>query len=226
LWLLIFDDQETGGRKPSRFLHLYALNAATSTNMQTRHWNMGLGLFFIVASLLTLFIWIPNDIESGLLIEERRSIDVGDALAPTAAAVAVLLMSVALLLSSLLTKSDAISAEPPLGISRSNFISIATMAALLIVSLQLMVWTGPLTVTMLQVAGFDLPEYRLLTATVPYKYIGFIVGGLTLVGGLISWIEGRLSFNAMAIAFAAVAVLIVVYDVPFDSLLLPPNGSQ
>jgi hypothetical protein len=194
--------------------------------MQTRHWNIGLALFFIVASLLTLFIWIPSDIESGVLIKERRSIDVGDALAPTAAAIAVLVTSIALLLSSLLANQNAISSEPPVGVSRSNFASIVTMAVLLIFSLQLMVWIGPLTVKMLQAAGVALPEYRLLTDTVPYKYIGFSIGGFTLVCGLISWIEGHLAWRAALTAIAAVIVLIVIYDVPFDSLLLPPNGSQ
>lgn len=187
---------------------------------------MGLALVFIGASLLTLFVWIPNDVESGVLIEERRSIDVGDALAPTAAAIAVLITSIALLVSSLLTSRNAISSEPPIGVSRCNMISIVTMALLLVVSLQLMVWAGPLTVMLLQAAGVALPEYRLLTDTMPYKYIGFVIGGITLVCGLISWIEGRVAWRAVLTAIAAVMVLIIVYDVPFDSLLLPPNGSQ
>ncbi|MFT5507299.1 MAG: hypothetical protein ACI89J_000363 [Hyphomicrobiaceae bacterium] len=194
--------------------------------MQTRNWNLGLALCFIAASLLTLFVWIPNDIESGVLIEERRSIDVGDALAPTAAAIAVLITSIALLLSSLLANRNAVSSEPPVGVSRSNLISIVTMALLLIVSLQLMVWGGPLTVKVLQSVGVALPEYRLLTDTIPYKYVGFVVGGFTLVCGLITWIEGRTGWRVVFTAIAAVVVLIIVYDVPFDSLLLPPNGSQ
>ena len=194
--------------------------------MQTRNWNLGLALCFIAASLLTLFVWIPNDIESGVLIEERRSIDVGDALAPTAAAIAVLITSIALLLSSLLANRNAVSSEPPVGVSRSNLISIVTMALLLIVSLQLMVWGGPLTVKVLQSVGVALPEYRLLTDTIPYKYVGFVVGGFTLVCGLIAWIEGRTGWRVVFTAIVAVVVLIIVYDVPFDSLLLPPNGSQ
>ena len=99
------------------------------------------------------------------------------------------------------------------------------MALILIVSLLLMRWGGPLAVSALQIIGADLPEYRLLSATVPYKYIGFALGGFVLVAGLISWIEGRLSWRATLIAFGAVIGLILVYDVPFNSLLLPPNGS-
>jgi hypothetical protein len=194
--------------------------------MQTRHWNLGLALFLIVASLLTLLVWIPNDIESGILIEERRSIDVGDALAPTAAAIAVLITSIALLLGSLIAKPDAISDEPEVGISRSNLVSISTIALLLVAGLQLMVWAGPLTVKVLQASGMNLPEYRLLTDTIPYKYIGFAIGGFTLVCGLISWIEGRIAWRAVVTAIAAVTALVVIYDVPFDALLLPPNGSQ
>ena len=78
----------------------------------------------------------------------------------------------------------------------------------------------------LQALGADLPEYRLLIDTVPYKYIGFACGGFLMVFGLISWVEGRPSRKAAMIAIGAVIALIIVYDVPFDSLLLPPNGSQ
>jgi len=194
--------------------------------MQTRQWNIGLGLFFIVASLLTLIFWIPNDIESGVLIEERRSIDVGDALAPTAAAIAILMTSLAIVLSSVFAGSGATSAEPDVGVSRGNAKSIFAIALVLAVSLTVMVWAGPLTVKLLQAAGFEIKNYRLLTSTIPYKYIGFALGGFILVFGLITWIAGRPSLRAALTAIAAVVVLIVVYDVPFDTLLLPPNGSQ
>jgi hypothetical protein len=194
--------------------------------MQNRNWNIGVALFFIGASLLTLFIWIPADIETGVLVEERRSVVVGDAMAPTAAAVAVLITALGLLVGSLFDRGLLPSTEPAVGVSRSNLVCLTTMAAILIVSLQLMVWGGAFIVSVLQLAGAALPEYRLLTDTVPYKYIGFVLGGFTLVCGMISWIEGRVSLRASAIALGAVVVLIVVYDLPFDTLLLPPNGSQ
>ena len=187
-------------------------------------WNLGLALLLIASSVVTLVWWIPTDIESGLIIEERRAIVVGDALAPTIATVGILLFSLALALTSFF--GGAVSDEPDVGVSRANALNLATMALILAVSLGLMVWAGPAVVSALQTAGFEVKEYRLLTSTVPYKYIGFVVGGIVLVVGLISWIEGRVSWRALLTAVGAVAALIVVYDVPFDTLLLPPNGSQ
>lgn len=187
-------------------------------------WNLGLALLLIASSLVTLVWWIPMDIESGLVIEERRAIVVGDALAPTIATVGILLFSLALALSTFL--GGAATDEPKVGVSRANALNLAAMALILVVSLGLMVWAGPATVAALQSAGFEVKEYRLLTSTVPYKYIGFVLGGVVLVAGLIAWIEGRFTWRALLTGVGAVTVLIIVYDLPFDTLLLPPNGSQ
>lgn len=194
--------------------------------MQTRYWNIAIGLVFIVLSLITLIWWIPSDIETGVIYVERRDIEVGDAMAPTMAALTVLLTSIALMLSALLAGRDSASSEPPIGLSKSNTTSIAAMAFVLIVSLTLMVWAGPLLVQVMQAAGSDIKTYRLLTDTVPYKYTGFAIGGFVLVAGLISWIEGRVRWQAVVTGIGAVLVLILLYDVPFDTLLLPPNGEQ
>jgi len=198
--------------------------------MQTRHWNIAIGLFFIALSLFTLVWWTPTDIESGVLVEEFRDISIGDAMAPTACAIAVLIFSIALVMSSVLAGRSGEAAEPSpepdIGISTSNVRSIAAMAVVLAASLAIMVWAGPLLVQIMQAAGSDIKEYRLLTNTVPHKYTGFALGGLLLVTGLISWIEGRISLRAVGTAVAAVLILIAVYDIPFDTLLLPPNGGQ
>ncbi|MGI9410805.1 MAG: hypothetical protein ACR2OV_12070 [Hyphomicrobiaceae bacterium] len=196
--------------------------------MHSRIWNLGIGVVFAVASIVTLIWWIPNDIETGVLVQDRYAIEVGDAMAPTAVAVGILIISLALLVSSYFGNSDtgADLLERSVGLTYANLLSLAASGAVLFASLACMVWAGPVTVDILRALGADLPEYRLLTDTRPYKYIGFAVGGLLLVCGLISWIEGRVSLRAAMTAVGAVVVLIVVYDVPFDSLLLPPNGSQ
>ena len=41
---------------------------------------------------------------------------------------------------------------------------------------------------------------------------------------MIAFVEEQLSWRAMLIALAAVAGIILLYDVPFDDILLPPNG--
>ena len=60
--------------------------------------------------------------------------------------------------------------------------------------------------------------------TAPWKYIGFILGGVVLIAGLIALVEGRVSLRGVVLGLMATFALIVVYDLPFDDLLLPPNG--
>lgn len=197
--------------------------------MQSRYWNMSVAVIFLAFSAFALGWWIPNDVESGVLLEERRSIVIGDAMAPTMTALAMFIVSAALLIGCFLPKPEVRAQEAierSIGISLENFANMAALLAILALSLACMVWAGPLVVSMLQSMGVDLPNYRLLTDTVPYKYIGFILGGFILVFGLISWITGHTSLRGLLTALGAVAVLIFIYDVPFDTLLLPPNGSQ
>ena len=197
--------------------------------MQSRNWNIVVALSFLTFSSFALFWWIPNDVESGILLEERRSIVIGDAMAPTMTALGMLVISGALLIGSFfqtpVSKPDDLI-ERSIGITTGNFANMAALLTILAASLACMVWAGPLTVMAMQALGFDVPSYRLLTDTIPYKYIGFSLGGIVLVYGLISWITGQMGLRVWLTALGAVTVLIFVYDVPFDTLLLPPNGSQ
>ena len=45
-----------------------------------------------------------------------------------------------------------------------------------------------------------------------------------LVAGLIALIEGRLRPRTLLIGALAALALIVLYDLPFEDLQLPPNG--
>ena len=197
--------------------------------MQSRSWNIVVALSFLAFSSFALFWWIPNDVESGILLEERRSIVIGDAMAPTMTALGMLIISGALLIGSFfqtpVSKPDDLI-ERSIGITGDNFANMAALLTILAASLACMVWAGPLTVMAMQALGFDVPSYRLLTDTIPYKYIGFSLGGIVLVYGLISWTTGQMGLRVWLTALGAVAALIFVYDVPFDTLLLPPNGSQ
>jgi len=82
-------------------------------------------------------------------------------------------------------------------------------------------YSGPLLLHVFE--GGDT-EYRLLRDTAPWKYIGFIVGGVWLIVSLIVLNERRLRWQHFLIALTAVLVLIAFYDLPFEDLLLPPNG--
>jgi len=92
---------------------------------------------------------------------------------------------------------------------------------LLTISLFLMRYAGPLILQLFE--GTDA-QYRLLRDTAPWKYFGFIAGGLWLIISLIVLNERRLRWQHILIALAAVLVLIAFYDLPFEDLLLPPNG--
>ena len=80
-------------------------------------------------------------------------------------------------------------------------------------------WAGPALAGLLTDEG-----YRPLRDTAPWKYLGFLVGGSGMIAAMISLVEGRISRRAVLIGLVAAVALILVYDLPFDDLLLPPNG--
>ncbi|MFP6710171.1 MAG: hypothetical protein VB913_00555, partial [Rhodospirillales bacterium] len=111
------------------------------------------------------------------------------------------------------------------GLDNQSFVFLARLIVAVSVSLALMVYLGPLVVDMVNAFGGEIGSYRQLRATYPYKLIGYVVGGFTLIYGIISIVENRFSANGALVSIIAVIVITILYDVPFDNLLLPPNGS-
>ena len=167
-----------------------------------------LAIFFILTALLIIFIWVPMDTGTALVEKVRRKYTIGDALAPTVAGVILLMGGLMLWLRP--------SSDP--SITRQHVIWMACLLGVFTLSLLLMRYAGP-AVTMLLGA-----EYRPLRATPPWHYIGFLVGGTILIGGLTGLVERRLSANHFIIGFIATLVVALLYDLPFDDLILPPNG--
>jgi hypothetical protein len=89
------------------------------------------------------------------------------------------------------------------------------------VSLLLMFWTGALAVDAFGPAG---STYRLLLDTPPWKFVGFLTGGTFLIFSLISLFERKISLRGFVTALAATVFIAAAYDLPFDSIPLPPNG--
>ncbi len=172
--------------------------------------NQALGLTCIAFALLVAFIWIPLDAETWLVERKRGRYTVGDSLAPTLAAVFIVVAGLLLLFE------QRGQNEKP---NRDNLRFIAAMIGIGLVGLMLMRWTGPIVTEAL--SGQD---YRLLRDTAPWKYIGFVLGGTVLIFSMIAFIEERPSWRALVIALIAVAGIIALYDLPFDDILLPPNG--
>jgi len=172
----------------------------------------------VIFGLVTLVLWIPGDIDTGLIEKFRRQVYIGDSLIPTMAAwVIVICSSLHLIISLLRPNTDKIEEEP---LNRESLGFLLVVSMIVGVSLVLMFWLGPLAVSV-----FDSESsYRAMRDTTPYKHLGFLVGGTIMMAGLISLIEGKISSRRIIISLISVLFLIFIFDVPFDSLLLPPNG--
>lgn len=179
--------------------------------------NLILGLFCILFALLLLLVWIPLDTNTGLIEKVRRNVVIGDALAPSVAAVFVLIGGLALALNER-------SAPSQPRISGGNIRFIGILVFILLGSLFVMRFSGPLLVYLVNFATDEHLQYRLLRDTQPWKYIGYLLGGTLMIASLIAQIEGRFSARILGISVVAVLALIAIYDLPFDDLLLPPNG--
>ena len=191
--------------------------------MQNKKWTCGLAIFFIIASLITLFVWIPNDIETGVVEKFRRQITIGDAMAPTMVAWAILFVSMALLINAILS-SRALRALENSAMDVQSFIFLFKLTFIIFIAFLLMLYSGPLLVEFANLMNGENNSYRLLKGSLPYKYIGYILGGFIMIFGSIGLVENKFSANGAWLSVIAVAVLTFIYDVPFDNLLLPPNG--
>jgi hypothetical protein len=177
--------------------------------------NLALAIGCIAIALVVALVWVPLDSGSGLVMKVRSRLTIGDGLAPTVAAAVIGL-------GGLLLLFQRNAARQP-GLSRSNMAFLLRFLAVVAISLALMRWTGPLLVVLANLLGNDL-DYRALRDTTPWKQVGFFIGGSFLIAGLIAHTEHRVTWRAVAIAALACAGLIALYDLPFDDLLLPPNG--
>lgn len=179
--------------------------------------NLILGTLVLAFAAAVLALWIPLDTQTGLIEKVRRQVVIGDALAPTVAALFLVLGGGLLVF----VERKAQNQSKP---SVAGLAFIARLLVIIFVSLLVMRFAGPVAVWITNtLQGGDL-EYRLLRDTAPWKYLGFFLGGTLMISGMVSLAEGRVSRKAVLAAVLAVIVMIFIYDVPFDDLLLPPNG--
>ncbi|MBE1283351.1 MAG: hypothetical protein GJ676_08555 [Rhodobacteraceae bacterium] len=179
--------------------------------------NLILGLCILIFAAVLLGVWIPADVQTGLIEKVRRQVTVGDALAPTVAGLFLLLSGVLLV-----TVERQAEGQPRLDLRNLGF--TAGMVALIFVSLIVMRWSGPLAVGIVNVLGDGDLEYRLLRDTAPWKFLGYFVGGTLMISGCVAMVEGRIRLRAVLVSALAVLTMIAIYDLPFDDLILPPNG--
>ena len=176
-----------------------------------------LGAVVGVMVLAALLFWLPADVDSGLIEKVRRRYQIGDLLAPVVALATILTGAVWLMLSTERT---------PVGNLGAPARAIAKMIALIGVSLLLIRWTGPAVVWLAETTGFlDAGTgYRPLRDTLPWKFTGFLAGGTMLIWSLSSLTDGSWNLRRLGIAFLIALVIGSVFDLPFEDLVLPPNG--
>lgn len=158
---------------------------------------------------MPFFIWIPLDVDTGIVEKVRRQVRLGDAFAPSLAALLIGLggvllilkrsssdeletrastdaMPTTVLLSETSTEPRAVVAdESERLLHRSDFIHAFVVLTIASLSLFLMRYLGPFV---LQLVDGSEAEHRLLRDTFPWKYIGFAAGGIILIVSLISYI--------------------------------------
>lgn len=176
--------------------------------------NLVIGLVAVAVAVLLLAVWIPLDTDTGLIERVRRRITIGDALAPSLAATFLLLGGAMLALAERRAPDQPRPGAAALG-------HVGAIIGLLALATLAMRHAGPAAV---RVFGPEGAEYRLLRDTVPWKHLGFLLGGTAMVAGLIALVEGRATWQAVLVGLLATLAMIALYDLPFEDLLLPPNG--
>ncbi|HIF59843.1 MAG TPA: hypothetical protein EYQ26_10215 [Rhodospirillales bacterium] len=111
-------------------------------------------------------------------------------------------------------------------LDKQSFVFLARLVIVVSIGLVLMVYLGPMVVDLINTLGGEIGSYRNLRATYPYKLIGYVFGGFVLIFGIISVVENRFSMNGALVSIIAVVVITMLYELPFDNLLLPPNGAN
>jgi hypothetical protein len=170
-----------------------------------------IGLVGLMAGSLILFVWVPLDVDTGLIEKVRSQVVIGDAMAPSLAASILIIGSLLMILQSFRNREET-------DLSWNNIKFLVMLLVLLGLSMAVMRWAGPFAAYLFNA------DYRSLRDTVPWKYIGYFLGGIIMVFSLISMMEHRMRWRTLIISIIVVVVLIMIYDLPFENLQLPPNG--
>ena len=175
-----------------------------------------LAFICLVFALGVALVWVPLDSASGMIVKVRRQVNIGDALAPTLAACVIGLGALLMLLERERGQTPAVT--------RKNLTFVMRLGLVLFVGFFIMRWGGEAAVWIARQFGNADLSYRSLRDTAPWKYIGFFFGGTFIITTFIAFSQDRLTSGAVLLGVLATVALILCYDLPFDDLLLPPNG--
>jgi hypothetical protein len=189
--------------------------------MLNRTAEITVAIIILVFALFAALLWVPVDSETPAVYTFRRQTSIGDAFLPLVAAVGIAVFAfIHVILSWRRVRNDG--SDVPF--DALSMIYLLIFFGIMAVSLGLMFWSGPLLLSLFFGSGEGAPTYREMRSSFPWKYIGFVLGGTIMVFGLITLVEGRMRWNRLLIGILTVLVLILIFDVPFDTILLPPNG--
>lgn len=179
--------------------------------------NRVLGVVVSVLGLAALLFWLPNDVDSGLIEKVRRRYQIGDMLGPMVALSTMLFGGVWLTLSK---------DRQPTGRMLAPARAIGLFIAFITIALVLMRWTGPASVWLGEAVGLIEAGtgYRPLRDTLPWKITGFLAGGTILIWTLSAVADSAWTWRRLGIAFVITLVIGAAFDLPFEDLVLPPNG--
>jgi len=188
-------------------------------------WDIGFGVVVLAGALLALFVWFPADIPTGFFHTNAIGREEpGDAFFPIILALLLLLLSV-LHLSMSLFRSWQGRAAPVTGeLTVQNFTFLGAFMVIMVISLAIMYWLGPLTVAALNIIGWLDTSYRALSDTAPYKFIGYVIGGFVMTITLIAWTEGRIRWVSVLSVLITLTIAILIFDLLLKNVLLPPNA--
>jgi len=190
-------------------------------------WNLGFGVVLCVLSLLALFVWFPRDI-IGSFIETNQvgKVGPGDAFFPVLLASAIFGLSAVYSVITFVRSRRGSNQIPTSGrITAANLGFLVRFHLIAVASLLVMYALGPIVISAANAfLGTEL-QYKALVDTVPYKYIGFVIGGLLLTVPLIAWSEGGIRWRSVAIVIATIVALILIFDVFLNNVQLPPNAN-
>ena len=174
-----------------------------------------LGLFILTFALIAIFLWIPLDSETGMIEKVRRRYIIGDGFAPTLASVLMALSAL-----GLTVKIKPQTHNFDVKSARSILFFILTILS----SLVLMRYSGPVIISAVDAVTAQDWSYRPLRNSFPFRYIGFLIGGTGLIASLGWFMDVQMSRRILLRSFLITVVVAAVFDLPFEDIILPPNG--
>ena len=175
-----------------------------------------LGALLLFLALASLIFWFPADIDTGLVENVRRRNVIGDSLAPTLAMILIGLSALSLIRQS--SGDEIVSSH---GKWHRHFVFFIIV---LICILLLMRYTGPIVIPIVNSFGDGDLTYRNLRNIRPLKYLGYVAGGTLLLCSFSHFMDKSLTRKRAFLFFGISITIALFFDLPFEDILLPPNG--